>query len=281
MDIKKTRKQAHEMFTQHWRQLIPAFYIIYCAQTIIQLLSSGTLSLIFEFLLVTISHGFIYVVLKLIHQGDLQNLTLKDIFIGLFKFFDYFPSYFTRTLFVIVPTFLCFLPAFLISLPVGTNKFFEVVDQFIYLVLSNGVKIDYVLNVIQSLDVSTLIFIVLGIIVAIYLNLLFVFVPCIVEDRDYAWNEALKMSAMMMKGNMKELMRLYITFIPNIFLTVMISILFAYTVVWIPLINYSMYLIFNILATIVLYQIEFNISIALFYKEIRDEIDNPYEIFKI
>ena len=85
MDVLAIRKKANEMFYGYYRLLVPAFYMINCVTLLAQLSSSGFLSLAIEFLLVTLSHGFIHMALMLDH-GEVTEFTFSDIFIGIKQF---------------------------------------------------------------------------------------------------------------------------------------------------------------------------------------------------
>ena len=94
-----------------------------------------------ELLLVTLVHGFIYMSLILIHEKR-KDFSINEIFIGIFHFAKYFPSYIVRKLLILIPTFVLLVPMFLEV--TRLNKFLYIlllINLFIYFYLKQFVMI--------------------------------------------------------------------------------------------------------------------------------------------
>lgn len=283
MDVKKIKQQALEISKKNYRILIPSFYLINCVSLIVQSSSSGVITLAAELLLVTLAHGFIYMSLILVHEQR-KDFSFKEIFIGLFQFAKYFPSYITRKVIILIPTLIMFVPSLLKVSELNNISFYTVADQFIYLLLSKTLRFDF-FEYIKNINISftMVLFIVLGIFVGLYLSIMFVLVPCIVEDYDYAWNEALIKSARMMHGHIYDFTKLMILLLPQYFYYMLSSVFLINICMIIPYIGLALYLVLSLLSIIVFWQIPFYQAIAFFYLNIRSEemSRHPLELFKI
>ena len=281
MHIGNIRKRVNQIFSDHYRLLLPAFYLINCVTLLAQLSSSGAIAFIIEMALVTLSHGFIHISLMMVHE-DVDHLRLKDIFIGVFQFPKYFPAYIIRKVILVGTLMLCMVPVIYSIYHMAGSQFYEVLDALIYLLFSNALRIDAILDFIQHYtNITTIIFLVIGVLVNLYLSVLFILVPCIVEDYDYAWNEALSKSVRMMNGHIKEFIQLWVTFIPSYFVYLWISVFMLSFCQFIPVIGYSLYLVASMLAKIGCYQVRFYQAVALFYVELRDQTQDSRELFRI
>ena len=283
MDVLAIRKKANDMFYGYYRLLVPAFYMINCVTLLAQLSSSGFLSLTIEFLLVTLSHGFIHMALMLDH-GEVKEFSFGDIFIGIKQFAKYFPSYIVRKVILVGAMLLIMVPAFSILYHMAGEQFYRVFDHLIYLLFSNSFRIDMISFFLTDyFSWWVLLFIGLGVIVYFYLSAVFILVPCIVEDYDYAWNEALIKSAKMMSGHIKDFIRLVLSFTPNYLAYFASSLLVMSVCGFLPIAGTSTYLVISMLLMITSYQIRFYQAISIFYLELRDQTREPnsHELFKI
>lgn len=281
MEIRNIKNKANQIFTRNYRLLIPAFYLINCTNLIVQISSSGAVAFISEILLVTLSHGFIHMSLSLVHE-DVKEFSLKDIFIGIVHFPRYFPSYIVRKVIILSAMLLCMFPAFGMIYNLAGADFYNVMDDFIYILFSNALRMDLILAFLENyFTLGIAFFVLLGLVVYLYLTVLFILVPCIVEDYDYAWNEALIKSVKMMRGHIADFIHLWIQYIPNYIVYLFGSLLALSLCSFLPFSGYSIYLVISMLILISSYQIRFYQAIALFYIEIRDETKNPHELFRI
>lgn len=283
MDVLAIKKKANEMFYGYYRLLVPAFYMINCVTLIVQLSSSGFLALTIEFLLVTLAHGFIHMALMLDH-GEVEEFSFGDIFIGIKQFAKYFPSYMVRKVILVLAMLLVMTPAFGIIYHMSGSEFYNVFDNLIYLLFSNSFRLDIIsVFLTDYFSWMAILFVVLGILVYLYLSAIFILVPCIVEDYDYAWNEALVKSAKMMSGHIKDFFRLVLSFTPNYVAYLASSLVVMSVCGLLPIAGTSTYLVISMLLMITSYQIRFYQAISIFYLELRDQTREPnsHELFKI
>ena len=283
MNVNSIRRRAIELSRHNFRLLVPSFYLINCVTLIAQYSSSGLIMIAIELLLVTLVHGFIYMSLILIHEKR-NDFSINEIFIGIFHFAKYFPSYIVRKLLILIPTFVLLVPMFLEVTRLNNIPLYTVIDQFVYLFLSKTVRYDFFAIIgIQNISFVMVTFLVLALIVGVYLSGLFLLVPYIVEDYDYAWNEALIKSTRMMKGHVKDFIKLLVLLIPYYLIHLVVTFILSQFCFVIPYIGLSLYLILSMLSIIIFWQIPFYQSIAIFYLEVRNEeiIKHPHELFKI
>lgn len=283
MNVLGIRKKANDTFFKYYRLLVPAFYLVNCVNLIAQISSSGIVTFVFEILLVTLAHGYIHMSLMICHE-DVKEFKLSDMFIGVKYFGRYFPAYIVRKVIVVLAMLICMIPAFGILRHLAGSDFYKVMDQFIYLLFSNTLRMDFIQYFLtQYFSWGIIFFVVLGIVVYLYLSALFIFVPCIVEDYDYAWNEALVKSIQMMHGHVLDYIRLLCTFIPNYISYVLISTLVMAVCAFLPFMGTSVYLVLSMFLMITSFQVRFYQVVALFYLEVRElqRVNNPHELFKI
>lgn len=283
MNVKQIKQRALLMSRQHYKSLLPSFYLINCGWMVIQYLSSGLLVLISELVLVTIVHGFIYMALLLVNQQQ-SEFKMKEIFIGITQFPKYFPSYIVRKVAILVPSLIFFLPALSMLTQVHHIAFYDLLDQFVYLFFSRLITYDLEsIILISKMSLPIIILLIFGIIIASYISILLVLVPCIVEDYDYAWNEALVKSVRMMNNHVGDFIRLIISLSPRYIMHVISSFVLVILCSKINEIGMSLYLLLSMLSLIFFWQIPYYISVAIFYLEIRNEeiTRYPHELFKI
>lgn len=281
MDLEVIRKKTEQLYQKNYQLLIPSFYLINCVNLLVQILSSGTVAMIVGLLTAPLVQGFIHMSLMLIHQ-EVDDFGLKDIFIGIFQFAKYFPSYVVRNIIIVLTSLFSTLPAFVLIYMQNTDQMYHTFDSFLYLIFTSGLNFERINDVLQACNSPlTFIFFLVGLFVYAHLTIIFIFVPCIVEDYDYAWNEALVQSVKMMKGHVKEFIYFWISLLPNYLVYLLFSLLAMLVCQWIPVFGSSIYLVISLLGLISIYQIRFYQGVALFYIEVRDEIKNPHELFRI
>ena len=283
MNVSAIRKKANDMFYKYYRILVPSFYMINCVTLFAQLTSSGVFSLSIHFLLVTLTHGFVHMALMLNHD-DVKEFKLNDIFIGLRHFNKYFPSYMVRKIILVGALLLVMTPAFSELYHMAGDEFYKAVDYLMYLLFSNSFRIDIIITFFKDyFSWSVILFIVLGLLVYFYLSIIFILVPYIVEDYDYAWNEALMKSAKMMSGHINDFIHLFLSFTPNYLAYFAISTLVMLLCGFLPIVGLSTYLVISMFLRITSYQIRFYQAVSIFYLELRNQTreSNSYELFKI
>lgn len=279
MDIYKIIKKVKKIFIEKHKILIPAFYIINCVTLLTQISSSGIVAIAIQLMLVTLPHGFIHMILMLIHE-DVDTFDLKDNFIGISKFSQFFPAYFVREVIIVCSCGLFLIPIIWIVYNNSSQNLYAIVDVAIYIIFSNALRLDFISYFTNFFNIGTVFFLSLAILVYVFLSLKFLLVPCIVEDYDYAWNEALVKSVQMMKGRSIEFIKIWISLLPSYLMYLLLS-LFALSICNIvPVVGFSLYLIISMLIYISTYQVKFYTAIALFYIELRNE-NNPHELFRI
>ena len=281
MDIRQIRIDARTLYRKNRKIMIYSFYILGILTMCFQILNSGWLILLTQILLVTLPHGYVYISLRVIQDQKITSLRIRDILIGIYDIFKYLPSYLTRMLAIYLSSFACLLPALLISTPGSKITTYDLMSQVVQYIVQRGVTFNFVVSQLFILKPISFIFLFGSIVLYILLNILFIFVPYIVEDYDYSWLEALVKSIELIKGHQSELVHLILSFVPNFVYYYLLLLLMQIPMYYLGTVGYIIYLIISIIIQIRLFLAEYHLSIASFYLKIRDEKKEENELFKI
>lgn len=222
MNIVLIKESAKEYLKMYKSQFIKVLGIILILQTIPEVFDDfeifSSLGALFTIAFIPISHGIIVTSLKIIKRKDINS---KDAFIGIQRYKDLFPTYIALSA-VLAIVFI--LPAIIV---VG-----------IMITMINNYSID-LMNIDYSNLLNTIIQYLINnphyiiILIIIYLSLLAIgalvdgymlAVPYLLEEYNVTGFKAIKESFNLMRGHMKDYLKLYLSFIPWILIFAVLRI---------------------------------------------------------
>lgn len=271
MDVKRIRKEAIQLYKKKKNVIIPEFFYIGYVSLLAQYLQSGLFSFFVSLFLCPIAHGYVVCATKLVEYPS-ETITYKDSLIGLFDFIRVAPSYLARKFIILISSILVVTPIFIFGDLQIPEFSFELLTS-----LGNAfIQTELFIPNYESLSVfnnqiSTLVFIVFGVIVYLYLTSIYIFVPYVIEEDEYSFLEALQLSASIMNGNLRDYIKLYLCFFPSHFIYWVVT---GLCVLFIGSINEFVSLICFVASLffyIDLFKGKFEIAKYIFYKEIRKE----------
>lgn len=225
MNIALIKENAKNDLKTYKNQLLKVLLIILILQIIPELLDDfeilSSLEVIFTIALIPISHGIIVSTLKIVkNKGD--EIDLEDAFIGIRRYKDLFPTY---IIFKSISAIAYLLPAIIIiGTIIGTinNQNIDIMS-IDYNNLTN-IMIQYLINNPHYILLLIIIYLVF-LAISAFIDGYMLAVPYLLEEYRITGFEAVKKSFNLMKRNIGNYLRLYLSFIPwiLIFSTLRIS----------------------------------------------------------
>lgn len=215
MDIIEIKKKADELYIKNKDQMIPHFFFVGYISLLAQYLQSGFFSFFVSLFLCSMSHGYVKCAMKIANQEETE-LTIDDSMVGILEFTRVFPVYFIRKLLIIVIIGLSILPtilSFTYISPLFTWDWISYAGNSLIqaeLFIPNK---DIILPLMQNIPLFTNL--VLSSILYLLLNAFFSFMPYLMEEEEFSWNEALIKSFKMMKGRLWRMLHLYLIYAPR------------------------------------------------------------------
>lgn len=209
MDILEIKKKADELYKKNKEQMIPHFFFVGYISLLAQYLQSGFFSFFVSLFLCSMKHGYVKCAMKIVNDENAE-LTIDDSMIGIFEFTRVFPVYFIRKLLMIVIVGLSILPTILSFAPLFTWEWISYAGNSLIqaeLFIPNP---QIILPLMQNMPLITNL--ILSSILYLLLNAFFSFMPYIMEEEEFSWNEALIKSLKMLKGRLWKMIYLYLSY---------------------------------------------------------------------
>lgn len=272
MDVKAIKKEAEQLYKKKKETMIPEFFYIGYVSLLAQYLQSGLFSFFVSLFLCSIAHGYVACAMKSVEYPD-EDITYKDSLIGVLEFIRVAPSYLARKFIILISSLLVVSPMFILHLIDIPEFSLEWVASLGNAFIQTELFIPSYesLSVFNNHQVTTLVFIILGIAVYLYLTSIYIFVPYVIEEDEYSFSEALQLSSMIMRGNLIEYIKLYLCFFPYHFLYWLITGLAILFISPLSEITSLICFVASLFIYIDLFKGKFEIAKYIFYKNIRKE----------
>ena len=219
MDVKAIKQEATQLYNQKKENIIPEFFYIGYVSLLAQYLQSGLFSFFVSLFLCPIAHGYIVCAIKTVECPS-EEITYKDSLIGLLEFIRVAPSYLARKFVILISSLLVVSPIFILGMIDIPEFSLEWVASLGNAVIQTELFIPNYesLSMFNNQHMSTLMFVLLGIGVYLYLTAIYIFVPYVIEEDEYSFLEALQLSSAIMRGNLINYIKLYLCFFPYHFM---------------------------------------------------------------
>ncbi len=227
MNINSIKNRAREVLMTNKVQYMRVLIIVLVINCIPSLINgeSTIMSLLHFVLLILcfpVSHGIIVASLKMV-RNNASFVNDEDGLVGFKRFGELFPTYFTVD-------FIEFLIVFVIAFVFGlviVGMYGTSLMNIAYFYDSPEAILNYVLNTEVGLLAVIFIFLIIIIVIALILNALLFAVPYLLEQYHITGFNACKTSYNMMKGHIKDYLKLFFSFFGWIFLMYIIEALIS------------------------------------------------------
>ena len=215
MNSLEIKNKADILYQKNKEQMIPHFFFVGYISLLAQYLQSGFFSFFVSIFLCSIAHGYVKCAMKLVN-GDDPKLTINDSMVGILEFTRVFPVYFVRKVLIIGIVGLSILPtilSFTYISPLFTWDWISMAGNSLIRAELFIPDKNIVLPLMQNMPLLTNL--ILSSILYLLLNAFFSFMPYIMEEEEFSWNEALVRSFKMMKGRLWRMLQLYTVYAPR------------------------------------------------------------------
>lgn len=273
MDIKKIKKESHQIYLQYRKQIIPEFFFIGYVSLLAQYLQSGLFSFFVSLFLCPVGHGYVKCSMKLVDEEH-AFIDYRDSMIGIIDFVRVAPAYLMRKAIILLLTIICGIPILFFLKNELPTLSLEWISSLGNAFIQTELLIpDFQMVLLIVTNVPILINLIICSIVYLLLTALLTPMPYIMEQEEFSWIESLSYSIRLMKGKIIQFIHLYIDYFIRHISYIFVAGMIIFIIGRISEILMLFCMIFSLIFYIDVFKGRFELAKYLFYKEIRGDIN--------